>query len=169
MYFGVKLVSIKPKAQFEKEMAEKQKEAQVQAANAEKEEGPKLEAYLKSNNITTPALPSGLIVTETVKGTGKQVVLKDSVFILYTGKLLDGSIFDSSDNNAGKPLGFLLGNNPPDVIPGWEEAIAKLKVGSEANIIIPSKLAYGAQGRGPIPPFATLLFNIKVVNAKSSK
>ncbi len=169
MYFAVKLVSIKPKADFEKEMAEKQKQAQAQAATAEVEEGAKLAAYLKTNNITTPALPSGLIVIEKVKGTGRQVVAKDSVYIHYIGKLIDGTEFQASERDGNGPLGLVLGNTPPDVIVGWEEAISKLKVGSEADIIIPSKLAYGAQARGPIPAFATLLFNIKVIKAKPSK
>jgi FKBP-type peptidyl-prolyl cis-trans isomerase FkpA len=169
MYFTVKMISIKPKAEFEKDMAEKQKKAQEMAMMAEKEEMPKMEAYLKANNITTAALPSGLVLTEKVKGTGKQVMKGDSVYIRYTGKLLDGTIFDSSEREGKRPLGLILGQTPPDVIAGWEEAISKLKVGSEAVVVIPSKLAYGPQGGGPIPPFGTLVFDMKVVSAKPSK
>jgi FKBP-type peptidyl-prolyl cis-trans isomerase FkpA len=169
MYFTVKMIAIKPKAEFEKDMAEKQKKAQEMALMAEKEEMPKMEAYLKANNITTAPLASGLIIVEKVKGTGKQIVKDDSVYIRYTGKLLDGTIFDSSEKDGRPPLGTIVGQTPPNVIAAWEEALLKLKVGSEATIVSPSKLAYGAQGGGPIPPFGTLVFDFKVVSAKPSK
>jgi FKBP-type peptidyl-prolyl cis-trans isomerase FkpA len=167
MYFTVKMIAIKPKAELDKDMAEKQKKAQEMAMVAEKEEIPKMEAYLKANNITTAALPSGLILVEKVKGTGKQIMKGDSVYIRYTGKLLDGTTFDSSEQGGRPPLGTVAGAGA--VIPAWDESLLKLKVGSEATIICPSKLAYGGQGSGPIPPFSSLTFDIKVISAKPSK
>jgi FKBP-type peptidyl-prolyl cis-trans isomerase FkpA len=165
MYFTVKLISIKNKADYEKEMQEKQKQAQEAAMVAEKEEGNKIEAYLKANNINTKPTASGLIVIEKVKGNGNQVKLNDLASVDYTGKLLDGSIFDSS-KNAGKPLEFVVGSQ--NIIPAFSEALQLLKIGSEATIICPSKIAYGGSDMGQIPPFSTLVFDIKVVDAKSN-
>ncbi len=170
MYFTVKLISIKPKAELEKEMAEKQKKAQEMTMAAEKEEMPKLEAYLKANNITTAPTASGLILIEKVKGTGRQIVKDDSVYFRYTGKLLDGTIFDTSEKDGRPPLGSMVGQTPPGLFAGLEEALLKLKVGSKTTIIAPSKLAYGAQGAGSaIPPFASVVFEFEVVKAKPGK
>ena len=125
----------------------------------QKEEA-ELQKYLDDNNITTQPEASGLYYIETLAGTGAQAVADKIVSVHYTGKLLDGTIFDSS---AGRnPIDFVLGVG--QVIPGWDEGIAFMKVGGEATLIIPSSLAYGSRGSGSlIPPYSTLVFDVQLV------
>ena len=81
--------------------------------------------------------------------------------IHYTGKLLDGTVFDSS-YMSNEPLSFKLGQN--QVIAGWEEGISLLSQGAKAKLVIPSHLGYGANGAGGvIPPDATLVFELELV------
>jgi FKBP-type peptidyl-prolyl cis-trans isomerase len=112
--------------------------------------------------ITTP---SGLTYLISKKGTGPQLKAGDMVIINYTGTLTNGVKFDSSyDRN--QPLAFPLGIGK--VIKGFDEGLAKLRVGDHAILVIPGKLAYGPNGiPGAIPPDATLIFVIEVVDVKT--
>lgn len=81
----------------------------------------------------------------------------------YTGLLTDGTVFDSS-RNRGAPITFRLGEGR--VIKGWDEALARLRVGDRATLIIPPQLGYGDRGAGGvIPPGATLIFVVELVSA----
>jgi peptidylprolyl isomerase len=103
---------------------------------------------------------SGLVITvvEEAKQPGAQA--GDIVWVHYTGKLLNGEQFDSSVG--GKPLKFTLGTG--QVIKGWDEGVAGMKVGEKRNLVIPPDLAYGAAGSGgKIPPNATLAFDVELV------
>jgi peptidylprolyl isomerase len=113
--------------------------------------------------ITTP---SGLTYLITKKGTGPQLKAGDTVVLNYTGTLTDGTKFDSSyDRN--EPLEFKLGAGR--VIKGYDEGLSKLHVGDHAILVIPGKLAYGPRGiPNVIPPNATLIFIIEVVDVKAS-
>ena len=83
----------------------------------------------------------------------------------YSGYLVDGTMFDSSYNR-GEPISFPLGQGR--VIKGWDEGISLLKVGDKAKFIIPSELAYGDRGAGGvIPPGATLIFEVELVDIKN--
>jgi FKBP-type peptidyl-prolyl cis-trans isomerase len=83
------------------------------------------------------------------------------VSVHYTGKLLDGTVFDSSYRR-NEPISFKLGKN--QVIAGWEEGISMLSKGAKAKLVIPSHLGYGANGAGGvIPPNATLVFELELV------
>ncbi len=118
------------------------------------------DAYLQENNITVAPTASGLYYIETLEGTGATPLRGDKVEVNYTGKLLDGTVFDSSyDRN--EPLEFTLGAG--QVISGWEEGIALMKQGGKATMIIPSNLAYGPYGRSTIPPYSTLVFEVELV------
>ena len=91
--------------------------------------------------------------------SGQTVNAGDMIKVHYTGKLLDGKVFDSS---TGKdPIQFNVGTGR--VIPGWDEGLQLLKVGEKATLIIPSNLAYGERGGGPIPPNSTLKFDVELV------
>jgi peptidylprolyl isomerase len=112
--------------------------------------------------ITTP---SGLTYLITKKGTGRQLKAGDTVILNYTGMLTDGRTFDSSHDRK-QPLEFKLGAGK--VIKGYDEGLAKLRVGDHAILVIPGKLAYGPRGvPDVIPPDATLVFVIEVVDVRS--
>ena len=85
------------------------------------------------------------------------------VSVHYTGTLTDGTKFDSS-RDRGQPIEFPLGVGR--VIKGWDEGIGKMRVGDQAVFVIPSAIAYGPRGRGPIPPDATLIFIVELVGVK---
>ena len=106
---------------------------------------------------------SGLTYIITKRGTGAQVKAGDQVEVNYTGLLTNGMQFDSSLNR-GVPISFPVGAGR--VIKGWDEGLQKLRVGDHATFIIPASIAYGSRGRDPIPPDATLIFIIEVVDLK---
>jgi peptidyl-prolyl cis-trans isomerase A (cyclophilin A) len=108
---------------------------------------------------------SGLEYIEIEAGTGEQAVAGKTVRVHYTGKFLDGKVFDSSYSR-GEPIEFKLGAGR--VIKGWDEGIALLKVGGKAQLVIPPGLAYGEKGAGGgiIPPNATLVFDVELVEVK---
>jgi FKBP-type peptidyl-prolyl cis-trans isomerase len=107
---------------------------------------------------------SGLEYIETEAGTGVQAEAGKNVSVHYTGKLPDGKVFDSS-HTRGAPISFKLGAGR--VIKGWDEGIALMKVGGKAQLIIPPDLGYGASGAGGvIPPNATLIFDVELVDVK---
>ena len=99
--------------------------------------------------------------------TGQLPKLGETVIVNYTGLLSSGVKFDSSLDR-GQPIKFKLGAGR--VIKGWDEGIAKLRVGEQATLIIPSQLAYGPQGRGGvIPPDATLIFIVELVGIEEAQ
>jgi len=113
-----------------------------------------------SKEITTP---SGLKYTITKHGNGVTPTRGNNVRVHYTGKLLNGQLFDSSRNR--QPFDFVLGVG--QVIAGWDEGIALLKVGDCATFIIPSELAYGDAGAGPlIKAGTTLVFEVELMSFK---
>ncbi len=107
---------------------------------------------------------SGLEYVEIVAGTGAQAMAGKMVKVHYTGKFPDGKVFDSSIPR-GEPLEFRLGVG--QVIKGWDEGIALMKVGGKATLTIPPQLGYGSRGAGGvIPPNATLVFDVELVGVK---
>ena len=113
----------------------------------------------KKDGVKTTA--SGLQYTVEKEGTGKQPKATDTVEVHYEGKLLNGNVFDSSFER-GQPIEFPLNQ----VIPGWTEGLQLMKEGAEYTFVIPSELAYGAQGTGPIPPNSTLIFKVQLIAVK---
>ena len=119
-------------------------------------------AYLEKNKakkgVTT--LPDGLQYEILTAGTGAQPSADSTVKVHYTGKLIDGRQFDSSKTE-GKPVTFPVNG----VIPGWTEVLQLMKKGSRWMVTIPSELAYGANGSGPvIGPNETLVFEIELLD-----
>lgn len=111
--------------------------------------------------VTTP---SGLTYLVTKKGTGPLLKAGDTVVLNYTGTLANGVKFDSS-HDRNEPFAFKLGAG--QVIKGYDEGLAKLRVGDHAILVIPGKLAYGPRGvPNVIPPDATLIFIIEVVDVR---
>lgn len=160
--FEAKLVKVKPKADVEKERQKMMEEQQAMMQKRQAEEPEAINKYLADNKITAKPTTSGMYIIETQKGKGKKVMAGDSVEVKYKGMFLDGKIFDSSEGSP-VPIKFPIGVGA--VIPGWDEALTKLSVGSKAKLVIPSNLAYGAQGaQGVIPPYSPLVFEVEVVN-----
>jgi peptidylprolyl isomerase len=103
-------------------------------------------------------------ITDLVVGTGAEAVTGKSVSVNYTGTLTNGVVFDSSFKR-NEPISLTLGAG--QVIPGWEQGLQGMKVGGTRVLTIPSELAYGPQGAGSvIPPNATLIFQIELVDVK---
>jgi FKBP-type peptidyl-prolyl cis-trans isomerase len=137
--------------------AKQEKEAMKSAAKELNE----LKRYIKDNNVTVKPTATGLYYIEDSEGEGAQAVAGKKVKVHYTGYLLNGQKFDSSVDR-GQPFEFTLGQG--QVIPGWDEGIALMKVGGKAKLIIPSKLGYGARGAGQsIPPNSTLVFEVELL------
>jgi len=116
----------------------------------------------------TVELPDGLKYTDVKVGNGTEAQKGLLIEVQYTGWLYKngakGAEFDSS-KNAGKPFAFKLGAG--QVIPGWDEGVAGMKIGGQRTLIIPPELAYGAKGAGGvIPPNATLMFDVELVNVR---
>ncbi len=104
---------------------------------------------------------SGLKYVVEAEGTGDTPKAGDMVKVHYTGKLLDGTKFDSSVDR-GTPIDFPVGQGR--VIKGWDEALLSMKKGEKRVLIIPANLGYGPSGRGPIPPNATMVFDVELID-----
>lgn len=140
------------------EMQKISQEKQAEGAAKNKAAG---EAYLaenaKKDGVTTTA--SGLQYKVLAAGDGAQPTTNDQVKVHYRGTLIDGTVFDSSYDR-GEPIVFPV----TGVIQGWVEALQLMKVGDKFELAIPSDLAYGANGSGPvIGPDATLVFEVELL------
>lgn len=147
---------------FQKEMkAKHQQRAKVEGEKNKKEGEAFLKANAKKEGVKT--LPSGLQYKILKKGTGSTPKPTDTVTVNYRGTLLDGTVFDSTYKR-GKPATFRVNG----VIPGWTEALQHMKEGAKWRLFIPSNLAYGERGAGPvIGPNAVLIFDVELLKVTS--
>ena len=118
-----------------------------------------MEANKKKEGVKT--LPSGLQYKVVKEGSGKTPKATDEVTVNYRGSFIDGTEFDSSYKK-GTPLTFQVDK----IIPGWKEALQLMKVGSTWQLFVPPELGYGERSVGPIPPNATLIFEVELVSIK---
>lgn len=119
------------------------------------------------NGKTVPLkfMPGGLKYYDMTVGTGPSPKAGQTASMRYTGTLLDGTKFDSSYDRGQAPFDFVLGQG--QVIKGWDEGVATMKVGGKRRLVIPGSLAYGANPPTPtIPPDATLVFDVELVGVK---
>ncbi|MCJ8329454.1 MAG: FKBP-type peptidyl-prolyl cis-trans isomerase [Lentisphaeria bacterium] len=148
---------------YAKKMAADKKQALI-AGELAKKEGPPFHAKKKAEKGVI-TLPSGLQYKILKSGKGEAPKRTDKVKCHYEGKLLNGTVFDSSYKRSG-PTEFPVSN----VIPGWTEALLLMKVGDKWELYIPQKLAYGPRGAGAkIPPFSSLIFTMELMEISKMK
>lgn len=146
---------------FQKDLMEKRASDFNKKSEENKTKG---EKFLKENKAKAGVveLPSGLQYKVIEKGTGAKPSKDDTVSVEYTGTLIDGQVFDSTEKT-GKPASFKVSQ----VIPGWTEALQLMPVGSVWEVYVPANLAYGSRSvGGPIGPNETLIFKIKLLSVK---
>ena len=121
-----------------------------------------LEQNAKQEGVVTTA--SGLQYLVVKEGTGARPGENDAVTVHYTGRLIDGTVFDSSVDR-GEPATFGL----KQVIAGWTEGLQLMREGAAYRFFIPSHLAYGSHGTGPIQPHSTLVFDVQLLKVENKK
>lgn len=117
-------------------------------------------AVVLAENIDSRGNLTSMVIDDVKVGTGDAVVEGDVVSVHYVGTLPNGQEFDNSKKR-GSPFSFTVGGG--QVITGWEEGLVGMKVGGQRVLIIPPEKAYGERGVGPIPPNATLVFSIELL------
>lgn len=178
--YQIRLISIKSKEQVQKEQqAQMQKQIQEQLAKQKKDmekqaslDDKALQAYFKKNNLSPIKTATGLYYTISQEGNGSKPQVNYQVKMNYSGRLLDGTAFDSNVDTAfghTTPFEFKLGTGA--VIRGWDEGVALLSKGSKATFYIPSGLAYGSNARpggnaNPkgIPANSPLVFDVELLD-----
>jgi len=172
-YYEISLQDIISREDLAQEQANFAKEMEEREAN----EAGELSAYMAENFPKAKATASGLYIIVNKKGNGPKVAAGKEVSIDYTGRLLDGTIFDSSREADAKasgkyqegrpyePMTYVVGQQP--LIAGWDEGVMGQCEGTELTIVMPSKLGYGARGAGQdILPYSPLRFDITIVSVK---
>lgn len=114
---------------------------------------------MDSNNTSAAG---SLVIKDTKIGTGKEAVAGNTVTVNYTGRLDDGTVFDSSVGRA--PFSFTIGLG--EVIQGWEMGFQGMKEGGTRTLIIPASLGYGNRDHGPIPAGSTLTFDVELISVQ---
>jgi len=117
-------------------------------------------AYASANGINATAHSSGVYYQVINQGSGAVPTVGSRVYVKYTGKLLNGTVFDSQTNSS--MTGWVLGN----LIPGWQIGIPLIQKGGYIKLIIPSSLCYGCNGSGPIPANSVLYFEIELTDVQ---
>ena len=109
-------------------------------------------------------MDNGLIIEDLIIGVGTTAEKYGIVTVHYTGKLQDGTVFDSSQRIGQEPFRFTLGVG--QVIDGWDQGIIGMKVGGHRKLKIHPKLGYGSQDKGVIPPNSTLIFKVELLEVE---
>ena len=150
----IKNISRKYQNQLRDEVTQRAKEK----AENNRVKGESYLAEYKNNNTDVIELESGLLYRILTEGFGDIPTDKDRVVVHYTGKLIDGTVFDSTVDR-GEPSKFMVGS----VIQGWQEALQLMKVGSKWELVIPSNIAYGERATGKIPANSALVFEVELL------
>ncbi|MBK6977054.1 MAG: FKBP-type peptidyl-prolyl cis-trans isomerase [Cytophagaceae bacterium] len=149
--FTVKMHKVQTRAEFDKDLLDKK--------NNEPKE---IEAYVAKNLKNAQKTVDGIYYVENTVGTGATPVVGNLVNVQYVGKFLNGKVFDKSTPE--NPFEFPVGEGR--VIAGWDKILMTMKKGGKTTVVIPSVLAYGEQGVGPIQPNTPLVFEITLNDVK---
>ena len=164
LYFDMKLNHILPKEEYESMQAERMQQYELMIEEYRVAEDSLINDYITKNNIKISPTEDGIYFIKTVSGKGKAIANGSTVSVHYTGKLLDGAVFDSSIEQ-GTPFDVTVGQG--QVIPGWEKALLLMRGGDKATVLIPSKLAYGSRGADyVIPPYTPLIFDMEILSVE---
>lgn len=174
--YEVKLRKIISKEEVMKEQ-EKQKQEQMAMLEMSKNEEPKILArYLEENKITAKPNADGLYYIELKKGSGPKAKIGDVIKVNYTGRLLDGRVFDTNNKEIAQSSGVYNKNREYDVpvefpldaglFKGWQEGIPMMSPGTKARLIMPSALGIGEHSNEVIPPYSPLVFEVELLEAK---
>jgi FKBP-type peptidyl-prolyl cis-trans isomerase len=155
--YTVKILKVQSKAEFEKEMAGQAEKAKADAAKLLAKQPAMIDAYIAKSGKKFTKTASGLLASIEKPGQGASPKMGESWMVNYRGTFLDGKEFDKGSNTE-MPLG--------QMIPGFNEALTLLKAGGKGVFVIPSQMAYGDQGRGPIPANSVLVFEVEVLSKK---
>lgn len=131
--------------------------------NSFREKNPEVAAAIDNMGEGVQKTLTGIYYKTTVEGNGVKAERGDSVSVHYVGKMVDGTIFDSSIAR-GTPFEFAVGTK--SVITGWDESVIDMSIGEKRTVIIPPNLAYGDTQAGPIPPGSWLMFDIEFIGIK---
>ena len=151
----VRLVDIMDDSEIDRYMSSRYHKSESQESDI-------LENFLKNTNITVEPTQSGLYFVEKTPGEGKKIENGDIVTLNYTLTMVDGALVETT--LGGEPMVFKAGDS--GFIAGWNEAILMMKKGMSATVIVPSELGYGAEGKGNILPYTTLIFDIEILNVQ---
>lgn len=162
MKFTVKMVDIMTRDQFMNERKAQQEEMMKEQDAINAQQDVEIQNFLKQKGWKAEKTDKGLYYIIEKKGTGPNAKAGDSITVRYTGKLLNGNVFDSNTQDG---ITFQLGMG--QVIPGWDQGFTLFNKGTKATLVIPSKMAYGPRGAGSsIPPNAVLVFDVEVMKIK---
>jgi len=157
--YEVKLLEVKNREQFERDI-ERMKQEKTETSKA------KFAAYIEANNISVKPYESGVYVVTTEKGKGRCPIKGERVELDFEAFLLDGKSIGSTFGQEEK-FSFVLGEG--QVIPGWEEIVPKMHIGERVRAYIPFEMAYGEHAVSGIPPYANLVYDIKLLKITTAE
>jgi FKBP-type peptidyl-prolyl cis-trans isomerase len=169
LFYTIKVDWFGSEEEFEFKMEEDQ-------IRGEAEEAEQLAAYISEQGITARPNDDGVYVIVTTRGTGAVATRGKTIQMNYVGRFLDGTVFDTSLETVARendlftfgreytPLQFAIGVG--QVIPGMDNALVDMRVGTKATLIIPSNMGYGSRNQGTIPAFSTLVFDVEIVSVQ---
>ena len=170
MRFNIRMDDFYPESEYAKRFAANVKKMADERIAAMKSEHPEetaqaaesLQQFLTKKGVVAEPTESGLVYVMTAEGNGEKPEVGQKVKVHYIGKLLDGTVFDSSVER-GEPIEFPLGVG--QVIPGWDEGIQLMSKGEKGVLYIPYYLAYGDRAAGEkIVPYSNLVFDVELVD-----
>ena len=153
LLFQVRLLKIVPAVDY----ASQQK---INKKKTAAEEDFDIRQYLARNNIFVKPLPDGMVYISFIEGKGKCPVAGDEVEVTYVGTFITGEMFDATSKESG-PLKFKMGDG--SMIDAWVEGLSLMKEGGKSRLVIPSRLAYGEKGFGPIKANSTIIYDVELV------